>query len=247
MVRSFGIGRSTFYKPSILERKDKQLAVEIERIHEEEDDTLGHKKLAPMLGTGKNRVRRVMKKYGIKPRKRKNKYYYPGKSAVIFDNLANDVLIKLSEINIIFSDIFEFKLMDGTRVRGCFALKKSTRQILSLVFDYSMKAELVVTTINHIDTIDPDSICHADQGKQFGAGITLSALLKKDFKASMSRGWTPTDNPFVERFVGTFKHAVVYRKKYQTLGELLEAARRWINFYNNRRSHEGVRQLAPNI
>ena len=64
ITRVLEIARGSFYRKSILELKDMKLAVEIERIHEEEDDTLGHKKLAPLLHTGKNRVLRVMKKYG---------------------------------------------------------------------------------------------------------------------------------------------------------------------------------------
>lgn len=240
------MGRSSFYRQSVLAAKDKKLAVAIEKIHEEEDGTLGHKKLAPMLKTGKNRVLRVMKKYGIKPRKRRNKYYYAGKSDTVFENLANDAEVKLNAIGIVFSDIFEFKLADGTRVRGCFALKKETRQILSLIFDYSMRADLVVTTIKRIDVVDPESIWHTDQGKQYGAGVTVAALLERGFIASMSRAGTPTDNPYAERFVGTFKHAVVRRRKYHTLGEFLEAAKQWINFYNNRRPHEALGQIAPN-
>jgi putative transposase len=246
VVRAVGISRGSFYQQSILEQKDKQLAVAIEQIHEEEDDTLGHKKLAPMLKTGKNRVLRVMKKYAIKPRRRTKRYHYPGKSDVIFTNLANAVFIQLSQINIVFSDIFEFQLVDGSKIRGCFALRKDSRQILSLVFDYSMKAELVVTTIQRIDVVDPESIWHTDQGKQYGASITLSALLEKGFIASMSRAGTPTDNPYAERFVGIFKHAVVHRRRYQTLGEFLDAAKQWINFYNNRRPHESLGQMSPN-
>lgn len=246
ITKTLGFARGSYYHQSVLEIKDRQLSVQIERIHEEDDDTLGHKKLAPLLHTGKNRVLRVMKKYGIKPRKRKNKYYYAGKSDVVFDNLANDTEFQLTAIGIIFSDIFEFKLADGTRIRGCFALKKDTRQILSLIFDYSMKAELVVTTIERIDVVDPESIWHTDQGKQFGAGVTIATLLERGFIVSMSRAGTPTDNPFAERFVGSFKHAVVRRRKYYTLGEFLEVARKWINFYNNSRPHEGIGQVSPN-
>lgn len=245
-MRTLCFSRGSFYRQGVLEAKDKKLAVAIENIHEEQDDTLGHRKLAPLLHTGKNRVLRVMKKYGIKARKRSKKYQYPGKSETVFDNLANDTLIKLSMIDIIFSDIFEFKLMDGSRIRGCFALQKNTRQILSLVFDYSMRAELVVTTIQRIDGIDPKSIWHSDQGKQYGAGITITALLEKGFTASMSRAGTPTDNPYAERFVGIFKHAVVRRRKYHTLGEFIQAARKWINFYNNTRPHESLGQISPN-
>lgn len=245
-MRTLGVSRGSFYRNSKLNGRDKRIVEEIERIYEEEDDTLGHKKLAPMLGVGKNRVLRIMKKYGIKPRKRDKKYHYPGKADKVFDNLANDPEVQLSTIGIIFSDIFEFKLSDGTRVRGCFALKKETRQILSLIFDYSMRADLVVTTIKRIDLVDMNSIWHSDQGKQYGAEVTVAALLERGFIASMSRAGTPTDNPFAERFVGTFKHAVVRRRKYHTLGEFLDVAKQWINFYNNKRPHEALGQISPN-
>lgn len=246
IVRTLEVSRGNFYRRSILEARDKELAVLIEKIHEEEDDTLGHKKLAPLLHTGKNRIRRVMKKYGICARKRSKKYYYPGKSETVFDNLANDAFIKMTTIDIVFSDIFEFKLVDESRIRGCFALQKNTRQILSLVFDYSMRAELVTTTIKRIDSFDKDTIWHSDQGKQYGAGITIDLLLEKGFRQSMSRAGTPTDNPYAERFVGIFKHAVVRRRKYYTLGEFITAAKRWINFYNNDRPHESLGQISPN-
>ena len=109
-----------------------------------------------------------------------------------------------------------------------------------------MKADLVVTAIERIDFVDSESIWHSDQGKQYGAGITITALFKKGFISSMSRAGTPTDNPYAERFVGIFKHAVVKRRKYHTLREFLEAAKLWINFYNNRRPHESLGQLSPN-
>ena len=62
VVRTLEVSRASFYRKSVLEQKDKQLSVEIERIHNEDDDTLGHKKLAPILKTGKNRVLRVNEK-----------------------------------------------------------------------------------------------------------------------------------------------------------------------------------------
>lgn len=160
--------------------------------------------------------------------------------------MANDATVKLTAVGIVFSAIFEFKLSDGTRIRGWVALKKETRQILSLIFAYSMRADLVVTTIKRIDLVDLNSLWHSDQGKQYGAGITIAALLEKGLIASMSRAGTPTDNPYAERFVGIFKPAVVRSRKYHTLGECLEAAKKWINFYNNRRPHESLGPISPN-
>ncbi len=58
------------------------MATAIEQWHEQ-DDTMGHRKLAALLKTGKNRVKRVMKKYGIQARRKKKRYVYPGKASSI--------------------------------------------------------------------------------------------------------------------------------------------------------------------
>ena len=109
-----------------------------------------------------------------------------------------------------------------------------------------MGQELVQSVIRHLDSQELLAIFHSDQGKQYGAKLTVNELLKKGFSASMSRAGTPTDNPFAERFVGMFKHAVAKRRAYGTLGEFLEAAEHWVNFYNNRRPHSGVGNISPN-
>lgn len=237
-----------FYYDSKLAVKDKQVAIQVEQIHDEIDDTLGHRKLAPLLGMGKNRVRRVMKKYGIQPRMRKKGYHYHGKSTIAQPNIANQEEYRESlDHGIVYSDIFEFRLKDGSKLRGCFALLKQTRQILSLIFDYGIKADLVQSTINAIESLPPEAlIWHSDQGKQYGAQKTIETVVAKGLTPSMSRAGTPTDKPFAERFVSTFKHAVVKRRPYFSLGDFLTTAKNWIDFYNESRPHEGIENLSPN-
>jgi len=74
---------------------------------------------------------------------------------------------------------------------------------------------------------------------------TRTALLRKGFMRSMSRAGTPTDNGYAERFVGLFKLAVADHRSYHTLGEFLREAEGWINFYNQMRPHESLRQQSP--
>jgi putative transposase len=249
VARALGIARSTLYLCGKQAKKDKQVAIAIETWHEV-DDTLGHRKLAGLLSMGKNRIKRVMKKYGLAARRKRKKYVYPGKASSIVPNL----LLESSEQRqpeehepqeVVFSDIFEITLADRTKVRGCFALWKRTRHILSLAFDYRMQAELVVSTIEQMSFSVPGSIFHSDQGSQYGAEVTRAALLEKGFLRSMSRAGTPTDNGSAERFVGTFKLAVAERRRYQTLGQFLRAAECWINFYNQLRPHEGIGNCSP--
>jgi len=118
VARALEVGRATLYWPSKQAVKDKQVAVAIEQWHEI-DDTLGHRKLAALLQMSKERVRRVMHKYGITARRKRKKYVYPGKASQIAPNLVRD-LEPASLAEVVFSDIFEVKLADSTKVRGCF-------------------------------------------------------------------------------------------------------------------------------
>src|SRR5207248_9576614 len=80
IARALGFHRASFYWQSRQAKKDKAVAIAIEAQYER-DDTLGHRKLAVLLQMGKNRVKRVMRKYGITARRQKKRYVYPGKAA----------------------------------------------------------------------------------------------------------------------------------------------------------------------
>ncbi len=174
VARALGIGRATLYWPSKQAVKDKQVAVAIEQWHEK-DDTLGHRKLAALLSMGKNRVRRVMHKYGITARRKRKKYVYPGKASQVAPHLVRE-LDPESLTEVVFSDIFEVKLADATKVRGCFTLWKRSRHILGRAFEYHMRAELVTSALQTLSFDVPAAIFHSDQGKQFGAEPTRASL-----------------------------------------------------------------------
>lgn len=199
-----------------------------------------------MIGIGKNRCQRVMNKHSIHPRKKHDGYIYHGKSNEVYPNLLlTEEIINYSDIY--FSDLFEFRLVDGSEIHGCFVFRRSTRQVISLVFDYFEDASLVTRALQegkgHIVT---ESMFHVDQGSVNGAKVTVQMAKDLGMAISMSRAGTPTDNPFAERFVRTFKLAVVYKKPYFTMGSFLEEALRWINFYNDLRPHEALKQISPN-
>jgi putative transposase len=74
--------RGTLYLKGKQAVKDKAVATAIEEWHEQ-DDTMGHRKLAALLKMGKNLVKRVMKKYGIAARRKKKRYVYSGKASSV--------------------------------------------------------------------------------------------------------------------------------------------------------------------
>ncbi len=134
LARVLGIARSSLYVQCKHPKADKELAVRIEAAHEK-DDTMDHRKLAARFRTGKNRIRRVMHKYGIAARRKRKQYVYPGKATEIVPNKLREEAFEWVGNEGVFSAILEVKLADGTRVRGCFALRHRTRQVLLIAFD----------------------------------------------------------------------------------------------------------------
>ena len=253
LAKAFNLSRQNLYYHRTLEEKDNQLRTEIEKLHQL-DDTLGCLKLAQLLKVSKNRVFRIMLKYGVFPRKDKPTYRYPGKADSVVGNKQR--LLSRQELErytILVSDILQFRLSNNTWVYCCFIIHKQTRQVLSFTYGTSMKAELVgeaAKNLHRIDLVQDLSnqavIFHSDQGSQYGAHSTVAELDKLNFQRSMSRAGTPTDNPISERFVRTFKLAVTKRFRYQNLDEFLEFATKWLNFYNNQRPHQTLKQKSPN-
>jgi transposase InsO family protein len=272
LASAFDLSRSGLYYETKLPDKDNELRWQIESLYQT-DDTLGCRKLATLLQTSKNRVFRVMLKYGLSPRRNRPKYRYPGKA----EDVVNNKLLNLEEVEklkltILFSDIFQFRLADGTWVYCCFVIRRETRQILAFSYGYSQQADLVAGSLRNVQTElekqkeqtqnkfsdnlkrkdliqdleETEILFHSDQGKQYGAKITLDVCLANHFERSMSRAGTPTDNGMAERFVQTFKLAICQRYSFTNLLEFEEAATNWLNFYNNQRPHQSLGQKSPN-
>jgi len=269
LAEALDFSRSSWYYQPKLPARDQPFAEAIRRIYAEDDDTLGPKKLAKQIGTetgqptNHKRIARIMHEQEISARSRKAKYKYPGRAAEPFTNLVRAMTVYEAEIHpvgeqppeAVRSDILEGRLSDGSKVRVAFAWRQSTAQILSLVIDWRMKAELIVQTLTRIpeevprhirEVLMASIIWHSDQGSQYGSEVVVDELVRLDFLASMSRAGTPTDNGAAERMVGEFKHAVLRRMNYTTIGQLLAEAERWINYYNERRPHGRLGYQSPN-
>src|SRR5260370_6532116 len=155
---------------------------------------MDHRTLAALLRTGKDGIRRVMHTYGITAQSLRKKYVYPGEATEIVPNKLREEAFEWVGNEVAFSDILEVKRADGTRVRGCFALRHRTRQVLLIAFDYHMRADLVTDAIETMAFEVPGSIWHSEEAQTlWGGPDPLLALAKRRMSLSMSRAGTPTD------------------------------------------------------
>jgi hypothetical protein len=62
-----------------------------------------------------------MHTYGIAARCKHKKYVYPGKATELTPKKLREEAFEWMKQEVLFSDILEVKLADGTRIRSCFA------------------------------------------------------------------------------------------------------------------------------
>lgn len=55
----------------------------------------------------------------------------------------------------------------------------------------------------------------------------------------------PYDNSVIESFFASLKREELYRKKYRTENELLQAIEDYMEFYNTRRPHAKIQYKTP--
>ena len=88
-------------------------------------------------------------------------------------------------------------------------------------------------------------IFNSDQGAQFTSKDFTQRLKEAGVRISMDGRGRAFDNIFVERLWRTIKFEEIYLKAYETVSELLQGLRRYFEFYNNERFHQGLGYQTP--
>ena len=86
MARAMGVSRASLYYVAKLDKKDWVLKVRIEE-ELQKHQSYGSRRLAQALGVNRKRMKRVMRKYGIKPYRRRGRRYKKSKAKRHFPNL----------------------------------------------------------------------------------------------------------------------------------------------------------------
>ena len=75
LAKKLGISRSSLYYESKIDVKDSAVKEQIKAVLAS-NPYYGHKRIAIELGMNKKKILRVMKKYGLEPRKRKGRFVW---------------------------------------------------------------------------------------------------------------------------------------------------------------------------
>ena len=235
-----GVPRSTFYYQSLLEEKDEDLRLKMEKVLDDHP-SYGHKRIAMELLVNKKRIRRVMKKFGIKPRRRRKKPWKHGEKGEL--EASPNLLVSLVPLykNHVWITDFTYLRWRYRWVYICTVLDLFSREVLGISIKTNHSALLVSEALlNALASNQTPLITHSDQGSEYKS--KLFRVILKDFGIlqSMSKKASPWQNGYQESFYGNWKIDIGDVNRFGSLGELTAEIYKSIYYYNHLRIHTAL-------
>ena len=119
--------------------------------------------------------------------------------------------------------------------------------IASVNSDY-INTELAIETLTEaLKKEKPNNgiLLHSDQGVQYTSWEFVNFCKDNGVIQSMSKAGCPYDNAPMERFYNTFKNCFYYRYTFESVEQLDEMTKQYINWYNYVRPHSTNNYMTP--
>jgi transposase InsO family protein len=241
-ARELGISRSSLYyhhkRPAI----DLEVKSQIESVLGDHP-SYGHKRIALSLKLNKKRIRRVMKKFGIKPYRRKTtkiiKKNDLNKPATKFVNLIENLVID-HPYHVWCTDFTYIKYQDKF-IYLATIIDRYTREVVGCNISRFHNRFLVMGALLHALEDHKPEIIHSDQGSEYDSLDFVDLVISNGIKFSMSHKGSPWENGHQESFYGKFKSEFGDFNRFESVGELIEEIYHQIYYYNHKRIHTSLK------
>lgn len=243
IAEKLGVSVSSLYYKAKKPVEDLEVKAQIEAVLTE-NPTYGHKRLALALKLNKKRILRVMKKFNIKPYKRRSKnpkkpedYKKPETK---FKNLIENICPV--KPNFIWVTDFTYIKYQGKFFYLATLMDLYTREIVGFNISRYHNQELVTGAIEDaLSKHKRPEILHSDQGSEYDSKAYENICNQLGIKISMSRKSSPWENGFQESFYSHFKLELADQNRFEEYGQLLEEIYRILNYYNTKRIHTALK------
>lgn len=241
LINILGLAKASFYYQDKQTSKDEQLKEQILSVLNL-NPSYGHRRIALALGIGRKRARRVMKKYGLKPYKRKRAWKKRRdlqRPPAIFANLVKGQC-PLTPNHTWVSDFTYIRHQQRYIYLATF-MDLFTREIVGWHISNRHTKELVLKALLDgfkTTNFKAPKIIHSDQGSEYSCQDYINSLNYLKVDISMSKKGSPWENGYQESFYNNFKTDLGLEfDRFNSIGELVEAIHQTINYYNQLRIH----------
>jgi putative transposase len=225
-----------------LPSKDEALRRDIEQVmRTRAGRSYGYRRIAQALRINKKRARRVMRKFGIKPyRRRGRKYRKARPQDEQYPNLLQ--LVTPSYEGCAWAADFTHLYHRGMDICVATVIDLYTRKVVGIAVSTKHDTRLIIEAFgNALLSHGRPAIFHSDNGSEYHAKSFREMLAELGVSISRSRKGCPWENGYQESFYGKFKIDLGDPNRFTSLGELTAAVYETIHCYNTERIHSALR------
>lgn len=243
LAERLGVSRSSLYYHPKMPARDEEIRHQIESVLTEHPE-YGHKRIAVELKLNKKRILRVMKKFEIKPRRRKagkpKKSGDLGNEPSSFPNVS--LLWCPLQPGVLWASDFTYLYFQGRFFYLATIIDVFTREVVGYHLSRHHQSSLVLAALEDALSKHPAPLwSHSDQGSEYNARAYINRCKQAKINISMSAKASPWHNPFQESFYDKFKVSLGYLNRFENLGELVAAIHEAMYYYNNKRIHTALK------
>jgi putative transposase len=243
LAQKLGVSRSSLYYKPKLPGRDEEVRHQIEAVLTGNPE-YGHKRIAIELKLNKKRILRVMRKFEIRPRRRKvKKPKKPddlGKEPSSFPNVSQE-WCPVKE-GVLWASDFTYLYFQGRFFYLATIIDVHTREIMGYHLARHHQTNLVLSALEDaLNNHHPPVWIHSDQGSEYNSKLYINRCQQAGISISMSAKGSPWHNPFQESFYDKFKITLGFLDRFENLGELVAAIHEAIYYYNHKRIHTALK------
>ena len=262
ICRTLGVSRSAYYERATGRRSaravaDEQLVTVIRRVHEENFEAYGYRKLHIALRrrgieVGRDRVKRLMCPHGIRGAKRRAKPWRtttPDPHAGQRPDLVCRDFTATAPDRLYVADFTYLRCWEGL-VFLAFVIDVYSRRVVGWQLTGHMRASLVCDALRMaISTrargADVALVHHSDRGSQYTSIEFGQVLDDHDVLQSVGSVGDAYDNAMAESFVDTIKTELIADRVWRTRDQLELAIVEYLGWFNHARLHESLGDIPP--
>ena len=244
-----GLTRSSvYYQPKATPPAELSLLHRLDELHLE-FPWMGSRSLRDQLvamgfSISRDRVRRLMRKAGIRAVYRRPRTTIPAQGHKVYPYLLGGLVIDRPN-QVWAADITYIPMARGF-VYLVAIMDWYSRRVLSFRLSNTLSADFSVEALEEaLALCGPPEIFNTDQGSQFTGKDFIGVLEDAGIKISMDGKGRWLDNVFIERLWRSVKYEEVYLRAYDTVAEARAGLRKYFGFYNSQRTHQSLDRQTP--
>lgn len=143
-------------------------------------------------------------------------------------------------------DFMHDQLEDGRSFRLLNILDDCNREGLGIEVDFSIPAERVIRTLNHlIEWRGKPNRIRCDNGPEYISGTITAWAVKNGIQLEFIQPGKPQQNAYIERYNRTVRYDWLSQHCFESIAEVQDYATKWLWIYNHERPNTAIGGITP--